>query len=551
MSKSQNKSRNNGKVNQKNGKSDNNNSRGRDSRNNSKSDRRDSNSKYQDADTRYVGANRGPNEISWWNKSSALYNEATKISFMNQLGAQVHIPGVKFNPNTPDQYVPGGLVMDTITCPGYSSDITSPASIAAVGVYEEIRKRLNKPNPDYEPADLAIMIYCISDLYSQYMNIVRAFGCVNLWSSSNLYLPRSFMQALYGGKNVDTILRELQNSGPQLRFRFNSMIAEANSFLTMPANLDLITRHSWLFQFLYMDSHSNKAQLFARRKAVAYAWDETGSTGSKAKCIPMDKEVYRDVNVMSSMIALFGECLELLRNSSSVRIMISDMRQAFGDSLHYEMPILDEMYTTELRDIDEVNMQIENTIIMPVDPVLSSTPGSLDVTQDPETGAIIYQPIAAWDNTIPNDLIQQWYVDGNYVLNIHERDITPEMIMEASRSMPTIDSASPAAKTMVFRPCTDFCSGIRLVYSPLQPATRLVWDGYIRGEEGEDVEPETTNTMFYAALSNFDWAPVLPGAFRYQDLDNYTVISKDQLEMLNQAALYSVWNIKEEGHYTI
>nr|AVX53369.1 putative capsid [Marmot picobirnavirus] len=490
--------------------------------------------------TKWVG-DSAMNDISWWNKVPSLFNEATKVSFMNQLGAEVNIPGL-------ESPVPGALVMDTFTTPGWSSDINSAASLAAVGMYEEIRKRLNKPNPDYEPADLAIMVFCISDIYSQYMNIIRAFGMMNVWSASNFYLPRALMQALYGGDNALDVFQNFLSTGPQMRFRFNAYVAEANSFLEVPGNLDIITRQSWLFQYLYRDSNSAKAQIFARRKQIAYIWDDTGETGSKASVIGLEGVAYSQSNPILLLINTFGRCIEALRNSSSVRIMLSDMRQAFADSLHFNMPVLDEEYTVEIRTVDEVNMQIENTLIYPVTSTQSSQLHDFDVTQNPETGAIIYQPSIIVNGTGESFANRSWYLNDTYVINVHEPSVSADQIMEATRSIPIADVYDEDTGRLYFRPCTDFCSGIRIVNDPDGFALGPFYDTRVH-----DMDARTPDVYseLVSLLSNFDWAPALPGVFRFQDMDNYAVVNGEQLNMLNVAALFSAWNVREQGHYMV
>lgn len=513
----------------------------------------------QDDPKMYVNRVMGSsNDFSWYDKNPGLIGDAAKISWFNQLGAKVGTYGTS---TSPDYVVPGIMVFDTITGPGLSTASTSGASMAGLGLYDAIRRNLNKPNPEYETQDSNMYILAADDLFAQFTDMLRAFGIVHTWSGDNLYTPKAYMKAIYGWTTSD--FDSFVSNEANYRATFNQLVYKASSFLFYPANFSITDRHAWLFGNLFVDHDSNKAQVYAFRKENTWLFNETLSQKGTALEYIRNPEK----RTMDIMLSQFDQCIEALRNSTLVRSLIADMRQAFGDKNILQMSRIDETYSITPTYDPIALMQIENMDVnFGFKSIYEGYAETLNVTQDVNKNILIWEPFLEAESDTAFELIAA----QDKVINIHTEDTSEKMVTEATRLMvpilPTVYYPNPTS------PITGWTFGI---------AADMVIDAkYMNDPTGEsDIKQMRTLVRSTASLATlqdwvqndlatwmaFDWAPKLwysytptSGEAKVLPLlewDHYTVIGSGDyssvLQRLNVACNLSMWSIPEWNVFSV
>lgn len=522
------------------------------SKNNKRNYNRNNNSggrkSYGGKDSRQFSKDRGgtmsylsqagkDNDGSWYNRLPYLLQDVTKINFKNQLGVDIPLPHTEGGIET--WTVPGVMVLDMIHGPGYSDDVKSGINRAGINFYEKVRSALNKPNTDYEMTDMAIVNFCKADLFTQFANIVRCFGLFSSWDSSNYYKPLSVLKAGYGITygNYQSIIDRM----PTLRERANYLALEA-SFLFLPSDYSIMDRWSWLFSNVWKDHDSEKAQFYIHRMHGYYIFDETLSEeGSAARYV---EYTYNSSGVgpIKEMLDAFEDCINALRNSSSVRIIESDIKNAFPNDAGWKFPVINEGYRTPIMMSDEVNMQIENTSWLGATWGLENN----NITQNVNKDIIKYAPVVSAGGD--RNVLSMPYVAGSHVINIHTNDLDPAGLAVATRGLFYLRHQEEANYEL--HCASDFCYQVGIVTSPMASISWQLSPVVVGGTGAS----ELTLLMF----QSFDWAPKLwmalpvgaeSSCMPFLEWDNYGFITDFELNNLNRVVTTSLWWSKVSEAY--
>lgn len=490
--------------------------------------------------TKFVNEQFGKdNDVSWYKNLPTLFDLSTNISTYFRLGAPMSIYNGEIS-------APGIMTFLTITVPPYSENVTDPASVAAIGLYEGIRRKLNKPISNYEPADLFMMQFAISDIYAQYSNILRAFGIVNHWDVNSEYLPKDLIRALYGHHdNPDAFFTSIVKGGADALWRFNQLIVRANQFLFMPVDFKFAEKAAWTYSQIFTDSDTRKAQIYAHRKFGYWYFDETTYNTGTA-CI-FDGQL--EYNTIDDLLDVFEGCIEAIRNSSAVRDMTADMRQTFGDENTMKLALADSQYTVPLNYNEEVLNQLHNMDVMRggwQNIKLDGTPlEDVSVTQDPNTNAVVFIPKIG--EVVPTSF-------GNKLYNFHKNDVTQDDVMIAGQLKFTTDLYRyETGDAHVYKGFgSNVVLGIHTIQTPGTEPVEFI--------ESSSTTTNITNTLVMQEF--FDWCPFVTQysslgtvndpnpvvATVCGDMDNYGAGTPDQLTQMLTTANLSLWNIPETGN---
>lgn len=490
--------------------------------------------------TKFVNEQFGKdNDVSWYKNLPTLFDLSTNISTYFRLGAPLSIYNGSIR-------APGIMIFNTVLVPPYSENITDPASVAAIGLYEGIRRKLNKPISSYEPADLFMMQFAITDIYAQYSNILRAFGIVNHWDVNSEYLPKDLIRGLYAHPdNPDAFFNSLVQGGADALWRFNQLIVRANQFLFMPVGFKFTEKAAWTYSQIFTDSDTRKAQIYAHRKCGYWKFDETTYETGTA-CIWDGTSEY---NTIDDLLDVFEGCIEAIRNSSSVRAMTADMRQTYGDDNTMKLALVDAQYTVPLNYNEEVLNQIHNMDVVHggwMNINLDGTPlPHISITQDPDTNTVVFIPQIG--EVVPTTF-------GNKLYNFHKNDVTQEDVMIAGQLKVATDVYRyPNGDAPVYKA---FGSTVVLGIETIQTPGSVPIEFVVSSPNTENI----SNTLVMQEF--FDWAPFVTQysslgtitdptpvvSMVCGDLDNYGTGTSDQLKQMLTTANLSLWNIPETGN---
>lgn len=512
----------------------------------------------------------GTNEFGWYNRCGNLIQDAGKINFYSVLGNPVNVAddyldsdnGVVVNGAV--ETVPGIMVFDYVTTPGTASDSHSAANAATIQMYENMRSKLNKLNPNYACPDLGILMMAFDEIYCQYMNLVRLFGILNYWDANSKYSPQTLVEALYG-IDADGFNEAISNKA-NLIFRFNYLLKFARKYVYYPEDFALTARHAWLCASIFRDHDTKKSQLYGFAKRSWYYFDEqTKDIGSML----IYDEYWNDgrttihTKTVTDYLDIFQQTIEAVRNSTSINDMVSDLRNAYDDKMTIAFADVDDGYTVEPspRD-DHALMQIENLITVP----RWNEWGGKDVEQDPNVNLIVYRPrlsnsaskAAKFDAAVRSAL--------HTYINLHNDDYGIEEVTESTRLKPLFATNTDLGEGFIeLIPNAEIITDIFVYHTPELSPYRLpqIHAVYSSGTTPTDPWIEVQRMRYY---NTFDWAPALyavqtenstGGAVvtetamitewdRYADCGNLNA-SNTFLEQLNRVCMLSLWNVPEHG----
>jgi len=483
--------------------------------------------------SKYVGTSNDP---EWYLGNKRIVEDVMKISFEQQLGSKFELfPSYDTSAATPAmrETIPGIMAFDMIDGVGVANDGKDGVNIAMTMAYQRIRERLNADSK-FAPADVGIVLHLIGEVYAQYANILRAFGIVGLYSGYNFYYPERLLAAGYGFSATE--VNKIRDNISNLRGKFDLFVRDA-SRLFMPLDFTIVKRHAWLYSNYFMDIESVKGQLYIHRMRGSYQLDETSDdNGTRAI-------YYDNPSTLEGLIDNFGECVELLLRSDSVRTIQADMRNAWDNANAFKLAFPDPAYVCLPSYSKDVLSQIHNLQWVPQD--LTFNESSFDVHQNVDKDILIWQPTFG---NLTGDFAEAkaWPLLADKALNIHWDGATVEDKVEATRNM---ISAVPAGTNLVIRACgADICTGVTIYdmdnaypLSPVYAAT----DGL-----------SALEAKAIAHWSKFDWAPFLyyfiQGATGNTisivgDVANYATVNFYQYERIDKNIMNSMWSVPEFG----
>lgn len=492
------------------------------------------------------------NDPEWYAQEPQLLKDAYSVSFADRLGISCRweIPDVSTTAAPYNKVVkstiPGIYEISMIPIPGITKDGSSAVNVAAHKLFTYIR-HANSGSANYQAADLMMYLLALDNCYCLWNWLVRAYGLVQVYSVSNSYLPEALLEAM--GLSA----RDLRANACQLRTLINTF---GSKLMTMkaPSHLSYFKRHAWLFSNVFMDSPTQKAQLYVYNCPALYRWVDTVSSGE----LPyLELEAVDSGNVSNGTIGLdkIKELVDKFMNpifySEDFNIMSGDILKAYGSENTLTVPIIEEGYTVVPVYNAEVLMQIENARI-PIGEQSYQNDTSWRITQSAKE-EIIFNPKVK---------ISRPDIQSQYIFNFHHDDVSPEDIAVASRLnfLPNETDAQFTAGTAAGTGSL-FSAGSEVVVCgriyhmnlnrPGHPDYKAIHShvsvNSLSGA-GAALEQISQSAQFERAPLLFAYTQVVEAhgyefSGCYGNLDNYVTISADTLGRMNDVALLSMFGI--------
>lgn len=495
------------------------------------------------------------NDPKWYNHTPQLVKDAASLSFYPALGMKVNLNYANTSAKPHFNRIPGIMSFKVTTTYGVSEDSTSPLNTFADNMYRNLRYNYTGSKV-YESADLMFYLMVMDSCYQFLAWMQRIYGVCNTYSASNLYMPKHLLKAM------DIDYNEFIGNLSEFRRYINDFAIFLNTYY-VPANIPMLLRHVTLFQSVFKDSESAKAQLYVFNPRSFYAWDESTTPGKlKQIFVPGDVN-FNDIKSIGSQ----------LRNSvnyaQDVRIMSLDVWRAYGAKGVYRAGLIDESYSVIPVYNAMMSTQIENMRV-------TGSVSAVGPYQD-DNGSIIYKPyvVKLSKNGIPDNAL----ADHDILLNAHGDDVTPDWIMEATRLIPIMKMAGFTVEEGNQARCqTDIKSCGSEIVEEMQ-----VW--YL--DEFDEVSDTNIDTEMVVSsdssavavmttlslMSNFDWAPmyyystinssdvstarsdlaqrkvtnlIRPLGIPCGDVDNYSITNSTVIDNIHTTALMSLLGLPSD-----
>lgn len=508
------------------------------------------------------------NDASWYANNPKLLRDAASFSYNTPLGAPFRLRTL-LNPGTagPLEHVspryssvPGLMSIEIIPTVGVALDAQAPVNVAAQDTYSFVRYK-NSGGANYDAPDLMLYLLAMDSIYGCWNAYKRLYGFIATYNQLNRYMPRAYVKAM--NVDFDDLIQHLAD----FRAYLNMTAAKITAFC-VPATFTYNVRHSWLYSNIYKDSNTQKAQQYMFVPAGFYQYDETSSPeGGLLTFQPFTGTT--TPRKYSSLVTYMDNMLNALQYSEDIGIMSGDILKAYGQGNLFKLSAVDPEYVVEPVYNEEVLNQIHNLVM-----VRSDSYDDLSIVQDPNTNFIKFNPtFTAANGVIPNA--------SGILLNMPWDDVTPENSMVGSRLSAIVDYVNPTSGTGPKHFVTvgsEFVSNIYIWYMANSSATsdaiytsmdvqKMQYYQYLPMDTGTAVTPAMTYVellTLIANLSNFDWHPITYLAYRNNaspgttnetlcgvlaDMNNYTIVSEDDVIDMNLTALLSEFNVPNDGSH--
>nr|AIY31276.1 capsid protein [Dromedary picobirnavirus] len=498
------------------------------------------------------------NDPAWYRQIPQLVKDVTKIPFNSQIGRPVSDMNGTLT-------VPGICVLSTYTCPGIAKTSSDGINLAGQQLFTTIRQNLST-YASYAQADVTMYVLMVNEIYKQYVNMVRFFGVVNLYSPYNMNYNKQLLRAMgLSANGVSNFIKNINDYRSQL----NNLVYKAQT-IYLPDIFPIVRRHSWLFSNIFTDRKDPRAQIYLHVPGNFWTLDETGESGTRL--IPMtpgNSEVFEWAK-FQDLLDLFDRSIEVFRNSDSMLKIGADMRHAFDNKAAWQLSYIPEDFVIMPSFSEEVLSQIENTIITPGAPTTD-----LAITQDVLKNTTLYNP--TWEDAKLKEkgIVSAGYVMyDNALINMHWIDPSDDDVAVATRDMVSFSSNNNTTNPgWILDSCgSDFVTSAKIwtldSTTGNTRVTNLCYNMLLADPSdafvGEDYALTLDGLMDYFA---FDWAPRIHVGGRATvagfdhpvprwipphtlvEFDNYTSISRNLLERIHNNVIMSMWAIGDTGTF--
>lgn len=418
----------------------------------------------------------GPNPLEWYTRYPYLLQSTASIPFPNRPGMSVDVIA-QSNGNVLSDIIPGVFGIEFCPSVGFSEDNTSPVSQVAKEMYGRVRKSFS--------SDLAVdapdFIMYMMGLDSIFMNLAfmkRVWRLVNSYSPDNYAMPETLLKAM-GFSNAQIV--SLRTNWMQGFGMINELVLMTRKF-RCPAIMDIMNRHYWMCDNVYTDAPTINSQFYLFIPHNYYVYNEMEDT--KGGMLQSKSYLDNMIGTWEEMYTKVKTQIDAFGASSDNYTISGYLMRAFEGTPSFvvEELTIDQRLTPLFEPV--VNAQIENARCHGV------TDAYLDITQNPNTNAIIFKPYVT-DTTGLSSYINK------PLLNIRSDNPTIADVVEATRLMTTYGPAQSVGS-------------IKLI--PLYGGSEIVCAFSIT--VGNSGGTTTTNFTTTGPLNNFATAETLQQALR-------------------------------------
>lgn len=397
-------------------------------------------SKWDKSDKRFPGAQLDKsNDWRWYAFNEQLLRDSASFSFTWPLGGKLNSGLAALDAGA----VPGVMAFTTVPSFGRSVDGTSAINTAARNIYSYVR-HANAGHTNYEATDLMLYLMAMDSVDSFIAFMRRIYGVINLYTYQNRYYPDALLRAMH----VDPA--DMRKHISDFRAFINMFIVRVGS-MCVPNSMSYTARHMWMYENIYVDSDTAKAQtyLYVPEGFYFYQLDSTGKGMLKYTPLSNEFEPMSFDDICNYALAMINPIL----TSEDMNIMSGDILKAFGADGVIVRGVIREEYQVLPQYNEEVMSQFENVTMMTpfvpddgTDPGVHTTPNVYQIIQEGSgeavEGYLFYNPAFQGADAVmfsnvnmdDRDLtsFNEVYTTDR-LLNMHKNDITPADVMVASR----------------------------------------------------------------------------------------------------------------------
>lgn len=379
------------------------------------------------------------NDWRWYAFNEQLLRDSASFAYSWPIGGKLNTGLLSLDARS----VPGIMAFKTVPAFGQSLDGTSALNTASRNIYSYVR-HANAGHTNYEAPDLMLYIMAMDSVDSFAAFMKRIYGLINLYTYENRFYPDALLMAM----GVDPA--DFRQHIADFRAFINMFIVRVGS-MCVPTSLAYNARHMWMYDNIYVDSDTAKAQTYFYTPDGFYMYqlDATGKGMLKYTQLVADDDLLTVAELEAFGLALINPIL----TSEDMNIMSGDILKAFQDGGVIKRTGVSETYQVFPVYNEEVMSQFENiTMMTPFNPQT----GSLEVqTYSPHLYQVITEnaPEGAEGYLYynPSFLGESAFIGGQFtwsksdrlaaygpytcdrMINMHKNEVSPADTMVATR----------------------------------------------------------------------------------------------------------------------
>lgn len=556
---------------------------------------------YADSRDRRDCYKSSSNDWQWYAQNAQLVKDYASYPFGRALGTRLSIAdaqsllnasgGVNIN----NQAMPGLMVYYYQPGVGQPTDANAPINIASRNIYSYVR-HANSGHTNYDAPDLMLYMLAMDSVYMYHSFLKRIVGLLYDYSTLNRYYPESLIRAM--GVDFDDISHHITD----LRGFVNQYAVKMGS-MCVPNSMSYMARHVWMTEGIYTDGTASKSQTYMYVPCSFYQFElDSESKGQ----LSMSHFSYphlgyitmsQNLKKYADLVQFGNSLLDPILSSEDMAIMSGDILKAFGDSGVVKVSGISEGYMILPTYNQEVLSQMENCTVIGQGPSLVTQNADINggFLQVPNSAFKIAFNVPTGFNAGDGETLSPGVantitaaINGRKVLNFHHSDVTPEEVMVATRLTNIVDIASSTVNFFGSNGVGQLSMNVSTAASEVVTAAiafQYTWNSNVMTLTGVNVGslftiPVTTSANAYGptqvyintlgVLSTFDWHhQVTPVTMKWvstsdnytyggtafcgmpmQDVDNYTIIDRNNLYNMTQTALLSEFSVPQMGAFS-
>lgn len=318
------------------------------------------------------------NDPAWYAQNPQILKDSASFSYNYPVGSRLNFGDDPAADKMNKTSIPGIMAIYTSPTFGQSKHANSPINTAARNIYSFVR-HANSGHANYDAPDLMLYLTAMDNLYSYVSFLKRAYGVMMPAYYTNRYMPEALIHAMrldYDDLNEN--LNDFRSYINRLALRVGSMC--------IPASMSYMARHMWMYEHIWTDDMSDKAQIYLYSPHGFYHFSLDGDKAGQLEY----KAIYKDDDhllTLAELIAYGETLLEPILSSEDMNIMSGDILKAFGAENLYKINMIDEAYLVVPEYSSEVLDQIQNTTF------IGHFLGTPTLHQDATKGYLVFDPV--------------------------------------------------------------------------------------------------------------------------------------------------------------
>lgn len=388
------------------------------------------------------------NDPRWYSLNDQLLFDSANIPYSWPLGAQINLG--EYGSDLNNTAVPGVMAIYTMPAIGNPQDPNAPVNTAARNIYSYIRHANSGGTNDIESPDMMLYLLAMDSAYSFHSWMKRLYGVMQTYNPENRYFPRGIVQAM--GVDFDDIQRNLAD------FRmYINVFANKIGSMCIPASMSYMAKHIWMYEGLYFDSVSSKAQTYMFNPYGFLYYDQYNAQGTGdqtrgvLKLMPMTGR--KNLLTREDIYEIGNALINPILASQDINIMSGDILKAFGPENMFKIDYVPEDYIVLPSYSMEVLDQIQNMTM--VGDVVAPANNNIAPMYCNQMGTVIVDQVNALNtgylvNSMKFCLNDEWqgstvrptgfnYLASNKFVTFQYDNITTANTMEATRMTNTIE----------------------------------------------------------------------------------------------------------------